>query len=80
MKNNTNDASQTGKQGGPVLSVKEVVKSAFKNVIESTSYDEKVITQYFHPEYKQIVDGKSLDYAGFCTHMQVLKKKIQEAK
>lgn len=52
---------------------KQLIKDAFSQIVESTSADEKVIADFFHPKYQQYVDGQQLDYSDFIQHMIVQK-------
>jgi hypothetical protein len=52
---------------------KDLLKEGFQLVVTSQTYDEAVISKYFSKSYIQIVDGKKLDYNGFCEHMKVQK-------
>lgn len=56
---------------------KQCVVAALKNIVCSVEHDENAIARYFAPEYRQEVDGKGLDYAGFVQHMALLKKLTQ---
>jgi len=55
-------------------SKKELLQTIFKEVFASPGYDEEIIHRYFHPQYMQTVDGKTLDLAQFCHHIQVQKQ------
>lgn len=35
------------------------------------------LTQDFHPEYRQWVDGKELDYRAFCAHIHWLRSQVK---
>lgn len=55
---------------------KELVKQSFKAVVEDMDYNEAVIERYFDAHYRQRVDGKELDFKGFCQHMKVQKQTL----
>lgn len=50
------------------------VEQALKAVLGKQIGDLEVIKQFFSSNYVQIVDGKQIDFAEFCAHMQVLKE------
>jgi hypothetical protein len=58
---------------------KQLIKDAFSQVVGSTIADEKVIANFFHPEYKQYVDGVELNYSDFVQHMIAQKGVIRNA-
>lgn len=60
-------------------SYKELIRKAFKAVVESPTYDQTLIEQYFSPEYRQHVDGEELDFDGFCNHMKAQKLAVKHA-
>lgn len=62
------------------MDYKKLVQEAFRDVFENDKFSEKVISKYFHPEYKQYVDGKELNYKQFLDHMKHLKEAIYSAK
>lgn len=53
------------------------VKEMLQQVIESKTYDEEVILQYFSPTYEQWVDHSKLDFEGFKQHIKKLKQLIE---
>ena len=58
------------------MDIKKLVKSAFREVLEEKGYAEEKITEYFHPEYMQYVDGKTIDYPTFVLHIKKLKSTL----
>ncbi len=59
-------------------SKKAFVKKIFLEVFGAGSFDASIIKQYFHPEYVQHVDGKSLNFDSFVQHIKVLKSSIEK--
>lgn len=53
------------------------VKEMLEQVIESKTYEEEVILQYFSPAYEQFVDHSKLDFEGFKQHIKKLKQLIE---
>ncbi len=49
---------------------KNLIRESFNAVVEDLNYDQAMIDRYFSPNYRQYVDGKELDYEGFCRHMK----------
>jgi predicted SnoaL-like aldol condensation-catalyzing enzyme len=62
------------------MDAKELVKKAFEDLFEAEKLDENFISHYFHPEYKQYVDGKELNYEQFVAHMKAVKNSAKKAK
>ncbi|WP_316828687.1 nuclear transport factor 2 family protein [Pedobacter miscanthi] len=60
-------------------SYKELIRNAFKAVVETPSYDLNIIEKYFSLEYRQYVDGEELDFDGFCKHMKAQKLAIKSS-
>jgi len=56
---------------------KALVKESFKAVVEDLTYNEAAVEKYFSKKYVQKVDGKELDYQGFCQHMKVQKQALK---
>ena len=59
---------------------KELVQQSFKEVIEDMEYGEAAIERYFSKDYLQYVDGKELNFKGFCQHLKVLKETLAAAR
>lgn len=57
--------------------MEKIVKEMLHQVIESKTYEEKVVLQYFSPAYEQIVDHSTLDFEGFKQHIKKLKQLIE---
>jgi predicted SnoaL-like aldol condensation-catalyzing enzyme len=53
--------------------MKQLIHTVFSKVIEDIHAKEAVYEQYFSKEYIQHVDGKTLNYADFVSHMTVQK-------
>lgn len=53
------------------------VQQALLRVLSGSSFDEALLKQFFSERYIQIVNGKSLDYAGFVAHIKLLKEVTQ---
>lgn len=62
------------------MDAKDIVKQAFDQLFKATTLNETLISQYFHPDYKQYVDGKELDYTAFITHMKAVKSSVHDTK
>lgn len=58
-------------------SYKELIRNAFKAVVENQTYDPTIIEKYFSRDYHQYVDGEELDFDGFCQHMKAQKLAIK---
>lgn len=56
------------------------IEKVFKEVLEDLNADEKVISQYFSPNYIQHVDGHTLNYSDFVQHMKVQKTMLDSCK
>ncbi|AIR64445.1 nuclear transport factor 2 family protein [Cedecea neteri] len=54
------------------------VIDALQEIICCPEHDENKIARYFAPDYRQIVDGKSLSYDEFINHMSTLKAQTQQ--
>lgn len=59
---------------------KELVRLAFRNVIEATSVDSGEIERYFSTQYVQEVDGKTLHFEEFVAHVKKQKETVASAK
>ncbi|MCH9644171.1 MAG: nuclear transport factor 2 family protein [Gammaproteobacteria bacterium] len=59
---------------------KELIKGSFRDIFESESIDDAMVAKYFHPDYKQYVDGKELDYNQFIEHVKQLTSAVSSAK
>ena len=46
----------------------------------SDAFDEGAIARYFSPRYVQKTDGRTLDFAGFVTHIRELKRTLKNVK
>ncbi|WP_410877779.1 hypothetical protein [Myroides sp. DW712] len=57
--------------------MEKVVKEMLQQVIESKTYEEEVILQFFSPAYEQLVDHAKLDFEGFKQHIKKLKQLIE---
>lgn len=55
------------------MDYKKIITDTFGTIIASPIVDEQVISQIFHPQYKQTVDGSELDFNGFIQHMKAQK-------
>ena len=55
---------------------KAVVRNAFEAIINQGRTDTATIEQYIALGYIQKVDGKTLDYKGFVSHMQALSATV----
>ena len=56
---------------------KEILRTMFREVFESSTYDEAIVRRYFSSEYIQSVDGKTLDLEHFLQHVKVLKQAVK---
>jgi len=52
------------------MNYKEIVKKGFDLLSQKGGINDEEIAAYFHRDYRQYVDGKELDYAGFVAHMK----------
>lgn len=60
--------------------VKQFVKNALVDVVESMSVAEETYVKYFSKQYVQHVDGKTLDYSQLIAHMNAQKSILKSAK
>jgi len=58
-------------------SYKELIRNAFKAVVENSTYAPTTIEKYFSHDYRQHVDGEELDFDNFCKHMKAQKLAIK---
>ena len=61
-------------------SLKDRLKDMFRDVMESAEFSPSVISEYFHPDYMQHVDGKVLNFEEFVQHMKHLRSKVSQVK
>lgn len=61
----------TMRRGGE-LDPREVVLSSFRDVLENPDADVSDVERWFSPDYRQSVDGKTMDYAQFVQHLEAL--------
>ncbi|TWV99906.1 nuclear transport factor 2 family protein [Chitinophaga pinensis] len=54
---------------------KALVKEAFSKVLIDPAFNEEMIARYFDPSYRQLVDGKELNYEQFVAHMAMVKQR-----
>ncbi|UXY11534.1 nuclear transport factor 2 family protein [Kosakonia sp. ML.JS2a] len=50
------------------------VTQALQAIVCNPEHDEAKIREFFSPQYRQYVDGESLDFRGFVEHMAKLKQ------
>lgn len=55
------------------MDITQHVELALRSVVCHPEHSEAKIRAFFSPNYQQIVDGQSLDFAGFVEHMAKLK-------
>lgn len=58
-------------------SLNQIVIDALHIIVSSPEHDENKISQYFSPDYQQVVDGNSLNYDDFLMHMAALKSQTK---
>lgn len=58
------------------LDTKELIKSAFREVLENPGVSKDSIKKYFSEKYTQHVDGKTLNFEDFVTHIEHLHQKV----
>jgi len=51
----------------------ELIRQAFKNLMENLQHDDNMYAAYFSEDYVQSVDGKIFNYQDFVSHMRSLK-------
>ena len=56
------------------------LKKAFAAVFEAPDFNIEVIKKYFHLNYVQYVDGKTLNFEQFIKHIEMLKAFIADIK
>lgn len=54
--------------------VSQRVAQALHSIVCTPEHDEAKIREFFSPQYRQYVDGESLDFRGFVEHMARLKQ------
>lgn len=59
---------------------KDLLKEAFRNIIEAPVVDEKQIARYFSQDYIQHVDGKTINYTQFVSHIHTQRKTLASIK
>lgn len=59
---------------------KALIKSSFSALFDKLEDNEEVVSQFFDKDYKQIVDGKELDYQGFIQHIKVLFSRLKSCR
>ncbi|MCI0381578.1 MAG: nuclear transport factor 2 family protein [Chlamydiae bacterium] len=59
---------------------KHFIQNVLKEILENLDADEKVISQYFSPNYIQHVDGHTLNYDEFVQHMKKQKSILRSVK
>ena len=58
------------------MDYKEMVRKGFTLLSRSGGISDEEIAAYFHPDYRQYVDGQELDYAGLVAHMKAQQKVV----
>ena len=56
------------------LTPQDIVLQALQQVVAQPLHQPAVIAEFFADDYRQTVDGKSLDYQQFVSHMALLKQ------
>ncbi|MFK3841790.1 nuclear transport factor 2 family protein [Serratia sp. NPDC087055] len=51
-----------------------IVLDALQQVVAAPQHQPALIAEFFHADYHQQVDGKTLDYSQFVQHMALLKQ------
>lgn len=59
---------------------KALLKEMFTEIFENDAFDLALTHKHFHPDYQQLVDGKSIDRDGFIDHMKALKAAVTNVK
>jgi ketosteroid isomerase-like protein len=62
------------------MNYKETIKNIFIDILETNECNEAKIRQYFHPDYVQHVDGKTLNFNDFIQHVKALKSSTATVK
>lgn len=57
---------------------KALLQEMFKSVFEKDEFDLALVHKYFHSDYEQFVDGKSLNRDDFIEHMKALKSALKD--
>lgn len=57
-----------------------ILKEAFHNIIEADVVDDNQIARYFSKDYVQHVDGKTINYDQFVSHMHTQRKTLMSIK
>ncbi|MCA4821853.1 MAG: nuclear transport factor 2 family protein [Serratia rubidaea] len=56
------------------LTPQDIVLQALQQVVAQPQHQPAAIAAFFADDYRQTVDGQSLDYAQFVSHMALLKQ------
>jgi ketosteroid isomerase-like protein len=59
---------------------KALVKHIFTEMFKHEAFDHAFVSEYFHPDYIQDFDGKTLNYCQFIEHMKVKKASLKHVK
>lgn len=62
------------------MSLSQLAQRIFKDMFEKETFDLSLVQKYFHPEYIQHVDGKTINYDQFIQHIQALKAAVKQVK
>lgn len=57
---------------------KQFIKEALEVTLSDLGAGIEQVNAYFHPNYIQHVDGKTLDYTGFVEHLHSLRDKVEK--
>mgnify|MGYP005840434017 CR=1 FL=1 len=60
--------------------LKERIRLIFSDIFESKTFDLAVLKKHFSPQYRQHVDGQTLDFEAFTSHIKTLKEAVQSTK
>jgi ketosteroid isomerase-like protein len=59
---------------------KQLIKDSFNTLFSKLDASEESVSQFFDKNYKQNVDGKTLDYKGFLQHIKVLFSQLESCR
>lgn len=59
---------------------KDLLRKTFHCIFEAPDFNEDVIAQFFHQNYTQHVNGKTLDYQDFVKHIITLRNTLYDMK
>ena|ERR1700760_2953957 len=66
-----------------IENMKDHIEAALNQVCFGSEAEyplEATMARWFRPEYRQVTDGKELDYAGFADHLRLLRQRVARGR